>query len=116
MSYKGWSKLHGEPLDAMWKRVAAEVLLRAHEDLATAGQVTPLPDLTGETWWTYLHDRLSVRHEEAETLERALGDFGLSPYPRVILLVEGETELLHTNLGPSLGAVHRVGKKRRSAF
>ncbi|MFG1745780.1 hypothetical protein ACGFJ4_16565 [Micromonospora chalcea] len=96
MSYKGWSQLRGEPLDAMWKRVGAEVLLRAHEDLARAGHVKQLPDLTGETWWTVLHDRLSARHEEAETLERALGDFGLSPYPRVILLVEGETELLHT--------------------
>jgi hypothetical protein len=34
-------------------------------------------------------------YDEAETLERALGDFGLSPHPRVIVLVEGDTEFLH---------------------
>jgi hypothetical protein len=93
--YKGWSKLHGEPLDAMWRRVAAEVLLRAHEDLASAGLVESLPDLTGEQWWQPQHDRLSPRYAEAATLERALSDLGLSPHPKVILLVEGETELGH---------------------
>ncbi|MFE9793231.1 hypothetical protein ACFYRL_16015 [Streptomyces goshikiensis] len=94
-SYSGWSKLKGDPLDCMWKRVAAEVLLRAHDELAEGGLIEPLPDLTGEGWWTPLRDRLNPRHEEAETLERALGDFGLSPHPKVIVLVEGETELIH---------------------
>ncbi|MFV0127799.1 hypothetical protein ACLGI4_08805 [Streptomyces sp. HMX112] len=94
-SYKGWSRLHGEPLDAMWRRVAAEVLLRAHEDLAAEGAIDPLPDLTGENWWSPQHDRLTPRYEEAKTLERALADLGLSPHPKVILLVEGETELYH---------------------
>ncbi|MFF8781754.1 hypothetical protein ACF07W_31180 [Streptomyces sp. NPDC015140] len=94
-SYKGWSKLQGEPLDAMWRRVAAEVLLRAHEDLAADGAVDPLPDLSGTTWWTSQHDRLTPRYEEAKTLERALAELGISPHPKVILLVEGETELYH---------------------
>lgn len=94
-SYSGWSKLKGDPLDCMWKRVAAEVLLQAHDDLTEDGLVEPLPDLTGEGYWTALHDRLNPRYEEAATLERALGDFGLSPHPRVIVLVEGETELIH---------------------
>ncbi|MEW2331207.1 hypothetical protein AB0880_25780 [Micromonospora chersina] len=94
-SFHGWSKLRGEPLDCMWHRVAAEILLQAHDDLAVAGHVDPLPDLTGETWHSSLHDRLTPQYAEAETLERALGDFGLSPYPRVIVLVEGETELNH---------------------
>lgn len=94
-SYSGWSKLSGEPLDYMWRRVAAEVLLRAHEDLAEAGMVEPLPDLTGALAWTPLYDRLAVTHPEAQTLERALHELGLSPHPRVILLVEGETEMEH---------------------
>jgi hypothetical protein len=94
-SYSGWSKLRGEPLDAMWRRVAAEVLLRAHEDLAATGVLEPLPDLTGVQWWTAQHDRLTARHAEAETLERSLATLGLSPHPKVILLVEGETELQH---------------------
>ncbi|MFJ3998250.1 hypothetical protein [Streptomyces parvus] len=94
-SYSGWSKMKADPLDCMWKRVAAEVLLQAHDDLAEDGLVEPLPVLTGEGWWTPLHDRWNPRYEEAATLERALGDFGLSPHPKVIVLVEGETELIH---------------------
>ncbi|MFG1805758.1 hypothetical protein [Streptomyces sp. NPDC049040] len=94
-SYKGWSRIEGTSLDAMWRRVAAEVLLRAHEELSAEGSVDPLPDLTGETWWTPQHDRLTPRYGEAETLERALAELGLSPHPKVILLVEGETELYH---------------------
>src|SRR5262249_3965804 len=43
-SYTGWSKMRGEPLDCMWRRVAAELLLHAHEDLAAAGVLEPLPD------------------------------------------------------------------------
>lgn len=94
-SYNGWSKLRGEPLDAMWRRVAAEVLLRAHEDLEATNLVPPLPDLTGAKAWTSQHDRLTPRHPEAQTLERALAELGLSPHPKVILLVEGKTELHH---------------------
>ncbi|MFC5107621.1 hypothetical protein [Kibdelosporangium philippinense] len=94
-SYDAWSRLRGEPLDAMWRRIAAEILLRAHEDLAVASVVDPLPDLTGARVWTAQHDRLTPRYQEASTLERALADLGLSPYPKVILLVEGETELCH---------------------
>jgi hypothetical protein len=94
-SYKGWSKLTGKPLDSMWLRIAAEVLLRAHEDLVAEGVVEPLPDLTGTGFWTVQHDRLTPRYEEAQTLERALAELGLSPHPKVILLVEGETELFH---------------------
>ncbi|MBT2212438.1 hypothetical protein [Actinomadura sp. NEAU-AAG7] len=93
--YKGWSKLRGEPLDAMWQRVAAEILLRAHEDLAADGVLEPLPDLSGSGWHAPQHDRLTPRHAEAQTLERALAEFGLSPHPKVILLVEGETEFDH---------------------
>lgn len=93
--YAGWSKLRGEPLNAMWQRIAAEILLRAHEDLAAAALLEPLPDLTGANWWASQHDRLTPRHAEAQTLERALAELGLSPHPKVILLVEGETELYH---------------------
>jgi hypothetical protein len=93
-SFSGWTKLRGEPLNAMWRRVAAELLLHAHEDLAAGGALAPLPDLTDSVWEAPQHDRLTPRYPEAETLERALADFGLSPHPRVILLVEGETELV----------------------
>jgi hypothetical protein len=94
-SHTGWSKMRGKPLDCMWRRVAAEVLLRAHEDLAASGALQPLPDLTGSTWHSPQHDRLIPRYPEAETLERALAEFGLSPHPRVILLLEGQTKQRH---------------------
>jgi hypothetical protein len=94
-SYAGWSKLRGEPLDAMWRRVAAEVLLRAHEDLAVDGVVSPLPDLASAPIHLPQHDRLTPEYPDAQTLERALAELGLSPYPKVLLLVEGETELYH---------------------
>ena len=33
----GWFRLRGRALEAVWQRIAAEVLLRAHEELATLG-------------------------------------------------------------------------------
>jgi len=94
-NYSAWSKLSGGPLDCLWLRIGAEILLRAHEDLAADGQLAPLPDISGAMWRTPLHDRLSRTGLHAEPLEQVLGSFGLSPYPRVLLLIEGETELIH---------------------
>ena len=94
-NHSAWSKLRGEPLDCLWLRIGAEILLRAHEELAANGDLEPLPDISGADWWTPLHDRLSRTSSNAEPLERALAKFGLSPYPRVLVLVEGETELVH---------------------
>lgn len=94
-SYDAWMKLKDQPLACMWLRIAAEVLLLAHDDMATTGIVPPLPDFTGTLAWTALHDRLSHNHVEADTLERTLGDFDLSPHPKVLVLVEGKTELRH---------------------
>lgn len=94
-SHSAWSKLQGEPLDCLWLRIGAEVLLRAHEELAANEDLEPLPDISGATWRMPLHDRLSRTAGNAEPLEQTLGTFGLSPYPRVLMLVEGETELVH---------------------
>jgi len=94
-SYSAWSKLRGAPLAAMWQRVAAEVLLRAYEDLAAAGAAEPLVDLNGVGAWVPQHDRLTARYDYAPSIDRALTDMGLSPYPRVVLLIEGETERRH---------------------
>ncbi|WP_117213920.1 hypothetical protein [Allorhizocola rhizosphaerae] len=105
--YRGWSQLGGEPLHAIWQRIAAEILLRAHEDLVATGVLEPLPDLTGSNWHSAQHDRLTPRYAEAQTLDRALAELGLSPHPKVILLVEGETELEHV---PKLLAEFGLGK------
>jgi hypothetical protein len=94
-SFDAWMKLKDQPLACMWHRIAAEMLLLAHDDLAQTGTIPPLPDLSDAMFWTPLHDRLSPSNPEAATLERALGDFGLSPHPKVLMLVEGMTELNH---------------------
>lgn len=94
-SYKAWQKLRGESLHCMWLRIGAEVLLRTHEDLVALGVLDPLPDVAKLTSWMPLHDRLHRGDEATPSLESALGAFGLSPHPRVVLVVEGETERQH---------------------
>ncbi len=76
-------------------RIAAEILLRFYEDLALRGQAEPLPDLSGAMGWHPLHERLSNRKD---TLDEALTDLGISPHPRVVLALEGETEAYHAPL------------------
>ena len=82
-------------LIAMDDRIAAEILLRFYEDLALRGQAEPLPDLSGAMGWHPLHERLSNRED---TLDEALTDLGISPHPRVVLALEGETEVYHAPL------------------
>jgi hypothetical protein len=94
-SYDAWKKLHGEPLDCLWLRIAAEMLLRAHEELALRGDLEPLPDITGVMHQTALHGRLGRKNDSPKPLEQVLGNFGLSPHPRVLLVIEGKTERLH---------------------
>lgn len=94
-SHAGWFKLKGEALACIWIRIAAELLLRAHEEIAASNLLEPLPSLAGTNYWSPLHDRLGLHANQADSLERALGSFNLSPHPRVLLLVEGETELNH---------------------
>jgi len=60
--------------------------------LATWSRCPTSPSWTGAI---ALHDRITPRDGDGDSLERALGSFGLSPHPRVLLLVEGETELDH---------------------
>lgn len=82
-------------LIAMDDRIAAEILLRFYEDLALRGHAEPLPDLSGAMGWHPLQERLSNRQN---TLDEALTDLGVSPYPRVVLALEGETEVYHAPL------------------
>lgn len=80
---------------AMDDRIAAEILLRFYEDLVLRGQAEPLPDLSGGLGWHPLVERLSFRRD---TLDENLVDLGISPYPRVVLALEGETEVYHAPL------------------
>jgi len=90
----GWEKTHGRTAECIAARLAAEVLLRAHERLADIGSLDSLPDLSHAGWWSPLHDRIGGGSTLA-SLDQALDRLGLSPHPRVLLLVEGQTEHLH---------------------
>lgn len=89
------TKLAGTARVAVDMREAAELLLRFHEDLHAASAAEPLPDFTGTRGWHPLRDRLSQREK---SLDEELMNLGLSPHPRVVLAVEGETEELHAPL------------------
>lgn len=79
-------------LMAMEERIAAEILLRFYEDLADRGQTAPLPDSSAFNSWHPLVERLSYR---PRTLDEDLIELGISPHPRVVLALEGETEMAH---------------------
>lgn len=83
---KKWDRLGGDTRSGMEYRIAAELLLQFAEDLD--GCALEPPD---GHWWTPLHDRLTRR---AEPLEEALADHGVAPGPRVVVIVEGQSELL----------------------
>lgn len=86
-----WEQLKDSALSALDYRIAAEILLLFYENLADRGQAEPLPDIPRNSWHP-LHERLSCRHR---TLDEDLMHLGISPHPRVVLAVEGETEQDH---------------------
>lgn len=85
---QSWKSLTGDALAAMDYRIAAEILLLFYEDLAKHGAVAPLQPLPPHMWHSR-HERLSYRHK---TLDETLASLGVSPHPRVVVVVEGETE------------------------
>lgn len=89
-----WASLKGDALLAMDYREAAEILLRFYEDLVEHGATEPLPEIP-RMYWDPLHERISY-HDG--TLDADLMRLGLSPHPRVILAVEGESESMHVPL------------------
>lgn len=90
----GWAKLRGEPLNCVWRRIGAEIVFRCHEELAERQFVDPLPEIGGLMAWTPLHDRITRRDSEVESLGTALLRVGLAPNPRVLMMVEGDSETL----------------------
>ena len=81
---KAWERLKDAALLAIDYRIAAELLLLFYEDLADRGQAEPLPVISFPNWHP-LNERLSYRHG---TLDRNLMDLGISPHPRVVLVIE----------------------------
>lgn len=88
---RSWKTLKGDALVALDNRIAAEILLKFVDDLALNGDSEPVPgaDSFGHTWHP-LVERLSSGRNRP--LDETLGDLGVSPHPRVVLAVEGESE------------------------
>jgi hypothetical protein len=81
-----WFELKGDARIAIDLRIGAELLLRYYEDLATARQARRLPAVPP--------NRPDGRLRSRRSLDEVLTRFGLSPHPRLVLVVEGDTELL----------------------
>jgi hypothetical protein len=82
-----WASLRGQALTAVDLRIAAEMLLRYHDQLVErrrARRPTPVP--------RRYPDPLRGRLKRRRPLDRVLTEFGLSPHPQLVLVVEGETE------------------------
>jgi hypothetical protein len=89
---KARERLKDAALQALDLRIAAEILLLFYEDLGDRNQAEPLPDVARSMAWHPLHERLSYR---PKTLDENLVALGISPHPRVVLALEGETEMYH---------------------
>lgn len=85
-----WADLRGNALLAMDYRIAAEILLGTLDDLGR-GDLTARPPQKNRMLGTALDQRLRA---EPERLDEILASRGLSPRPAVLLVLEGETEML----------------------
>lgn len=86
-----WKHLKNDALFAMDLRETAEILLLFYEDLTRRDMTTALPVMSNNVRQP-LDERLS---EQPKTLDQDLMDLGLSPHPRVVLAIEGESEEIH---------------------
>ncbi|GAB3405945.1 hypothetical protein GCM10027515_19900 [Schumannella luteola] len=91
-NHLGWFKLRGRALESVWQRIAAEVLLRAEEELASETG-DPIPSANGPRLRQALTDRIG--HTSPSGLPVALTRMALSPQPRVVLVLEGDVEMFH---------------------
>jgi hypothetical protein len=84
-----WTGLRGDALQAMDYRIAAEILLRALDDVGRT-DLSIRPPRKGRMYRATLDDRLQA---EPEQLEDVLATRGLSPRPALLLVLEGKTEM-----------------------
>jgi hypothetical protein len=85
-----WYRLKGLARLAIDYRIAAEMLLLCHKDLAARGLIPPLEEPGGNVWSPRDYRITPDRHRLDITLTR----FGLSPHPSVLVVVEGKTEAM----------------------
>lgn len=83
-----WDRLKGLARLAIDYRIAAEMLLICHQELAGRGHAAALAK-PGANVWSPLDYRITA---DRNRLDLTLTYFGLSPHPSVLLVVEGKTE------------------------
>jgi hypothetical protein len=86
---KSWEKLKGDARKAIDLRIGAEILLLQYEELARARRAPALKEPEGR--W---HNPMRWRLRPTGQIDRSLTALGVSPHPRLVLVVEGDTEHL----------------------
>jgi len=84
-----WQSLRGAARAAIDLRMLAETFLAYHDDLVDAKKATTLEDPGPRA-----RGQFDGRLKRKRPLDEILTEFGLSPHPRLVLVVEGKTELL----------------------
>jgi hypothetical protein len=102
-----WQRLRGGALLAIDLRIAAEMAFRFLEDLQDAGAAPPFPDVPKLA----SHELNSRVRRNRSDLDAVLMDFDLSPYPAVVLALEGPTEMAIVPL-----AMEVMGIAQRQSF
>lgn len=88
-SLTAWEELKGDALNALELRMSAETFLREYERLVSARRAQALPARQGMA-----RGEFDTRLQPTGRRDPVLTELGLSPHPRVLLLVEGDTEEL----------------------
>ena len=81
-----WAQLRGDARAALDRRITAELLMRHHESLVRSGLASAPPTTTAVTY------PLRSPPPSRAPNRRVLTEFGLSPHPSLLLIVEGSTE------------------------
>jgi hypothetical protein len=102
-----WLRLKGAARLAIDQRIAAEMILRFVEDLQAVGAAKDFPSIPPLASHE-LNERL---RRDRKRLDEVLTYYDLSPYPSVVLSLEGETEVALVPL-----VMEALGMPRRDSF
>lgn len=86
---ESWERLRGAARTAIDLRLAAELLLRYYERLVRTRRAPALPKPEMRA-----PDEFPRRLKREGSLDPVLTNLGISPHPRLLLVLEGETEML----------------------
>lgn len=83
-----WSKLRGDARLAVEIRVRAEILLRYYDRLVAGRRARRLPQYPRR-----MPNPFDQRLKPRRGVDELLTEYGLSPHPQLLLVLEGETEM-----------------------